>query len=134
MILIHTTDEYLYKNKRSILILEMRVKNGFLINKDKCEELAKPQLDWFNDRGVKSFMTCSPGTMVGWFGHYYIDVSTDDKIVSEYSEQFEDSNGISLSPNEYQMILLDYDEWINSGGMKKHEEYLKDREDLNWNP
>jgi hypothetical protein len=134
--LIKNTDQYLYEKKRDILVLEMRSKGNkqTIIDRELCEEQAKEHLDWFKNQGIESYMTCSPGLLMGWLGHYYIDIDSTDKVISEYSLLFETPTGKSLEPEKYQMILISYDEWVSDGSLARHEQYLIDREDPNWEP
>lgn len=132
-----TTDQYFYEKKHSLLLLEMRVKpkeKSFFIDRDACENQAQEQLQWFKDRGIDSAHTVSPGTLAGWTGLYYIDIDPSDPLVQEYSDKFEDKNGQSLKPDVYQMILMDYQAWVDKGGIERHEQLLRDLADPNYNP
>jgi hypothetical protein len=134
-ITINNTDEYLYEKKRDILVLETRAPSEdspFVIDREQSEKIAEPQLRWFKQRGISSWMTCSPDTLVGWFGHYYIDVDPRDDLVKEYSKEFEDEQGASLNPNLYQMLCLGYDEWVSSGKLVAHEQHLEDSKNTDY--
>jgi hypothetical protein len=129
--LIHNTDYYFYEKRRDILILEMRIRreNSILPDAESCELAAEPQLTWFRNRGIDSHKTCSPGTLVGWCGHYYIDLDPADPVVLEYTAEFENANGSSLDPEKYAMMCLSYQHWRDSGGIDQYEQYLKDLAD-----
>jgi len=136
--LIHSTDYYLYNKKRDLLILEIRYKekDTFSISIDKDNEtvkqIANTHIDWFAQRGIKSYLTVPPGILVGWLGHYYIDIDPTDAIVTEYSKEFEDSEGRSLEPTKYQMLCLWYNTWVEEGGIEKYETHLKEMADPNY--
>ena len=125
--LIHSTDHYFYTKRRDILILEMRVRqeNSWLPDADACELAAEPQLVWFAERGISVSKTCSPGTLVGWFGAYYVDLDPADPRVLEYTEKFENVDGTSLNPDVYAMLCVSYQRWKEAGGIASYEQDLK---------
>lgn len=136
-VLIQTIDEYFYSRKRDILVLEMRIKqpdNKFMIDRKLCELESTNQLLWFKTRGIDYYMTVDASVLEGWFGHYYIDIDPSDPCVNEYSNTYEDPNGISLDPEKYQMITLKYNEWVNKGSLIKHEQHLINQQDPDWMP
>lgn len=139
VMVILTSDDYLYEKKRDILVLQLKSpKNEFFFYHDglddQTEKLANEQLEWFTEHGIDYKHTCSPDTIVGWEGLYYIDLDPNDStIVEQYTKKFEDENGKSLYPDYYQMLALSYDEWVINGGLKRHEQLLKDRQDPNYN-
>jgi hypothetical protein len=125
--LIHNTNHYFYTKRRDILILEMRIRreNSFLPDAEACELAAEPQLTWFRNQGIDSHKTCSPGTLVGWCGHYYIDLDPADPVVLEYTEKFENVDGSSLHPDIYAMLCISYKNWKSAGGIASYEQDLK---------
>ncbi len=133
-----TTDEYLYEKKRDILILQLKSpKPGLLFYSEgydeETERLANEQLTWFNEQGIDYRHTCSPSTLAGWHGSYYIDIDPIDSLVGEYVKKFENEDGASLHPEYYQMIALSYDAWVSNGKLEKHEQHLKDIQDPDYN-
>ena len=136
VMLIKNTDEYLYEKKRDLLILEIRHRESGRFSIDRENQVVKnigdKHIKWFDERGIKTFHTCPTGLLCGWMGHYYFDIDTRSSIIEEYSKEFENDQGQSLHPEEYQMFILNYDEWVNNGSLAKHEQYLIDREDPNW--
>ena len=133
--LIHTTSKYFYDNCRDLLVLQIRTP-GALISIDRDDEQTKKieneQLSWLADRGIEVYKTCGDGVLEGWFGEYFVDVEIDDPVVAEYSQQFETTDGKSLDPDYYQMCLYSYQEWLDSGGIEKHEQHMKDLADPNY--
>jgi hypothetical protein len=45
----------------------------------------------------------------------YFDDDADARI-SEYTKTFEDDEGRSRHPAQYQMVLVEYADWLRSGG------------------
>ena len=130
-----TVQGILPEKKRDILFLQMRIKttdDAIFLDRELCEHEAEEQLNWFKERGVRSYMTCGPNTLIGWFGEYYIDIAADDPIILEYSLIYEDAQGKSLSPNKYQMCGISYNNWLLNGGLERYEQHLKNRDDPNW--
>jgi len=135
---IRTTDDYLYEKKRDILILQLKSpKPGLLFYREgvdeETERLANDQLVWFTEHGIDYKHTCPPSTIVGWHGSYYIDIDPTDSLVGEYVRKFENEDGESLHPEYYQMLVLSYTAWVDNGKLERHEQYLKDRKDPDYN-
>ena len=135
--LIHNTDEYLYEKKRDIFVLELKnqVKERMSFDRNNIanQQIEKEQLDWLTAHGISFAKTCSPGVLIGWAGHYFVDFSGwDDPAVAAYSAAFENDNGSSKAPDKFRMVALSYEEWVKNGFLSKHEQYLIDREDPNF--
>lgn len=138
VMMVKTTDEYFYEKKHDLLILEMRIKEGddsFWIDREACETAATIQREWFKTRGINSYHTVSPSLIIGWEGHYYIDVDpvAQASLLDEYSSVFE-TDGESKNPEQYQMLLMSYSEWLDNDGISRHEQHLKDLEDPDYCP
>ena len=141
VMLINTTNEYLYEKKRDLLILRLKTPDngkfnlfGFDRDDEETNRLAREQLNWFSSHDINSYMTCSPGMLAGWDGLYYIDIDPRSDLVIEYSKKFEDADGKSLTPHYNQMLLLSYDEWVANNGIEEHEQHLRELEDSDYNP
>lgn len=137
VMIVKTTDDYFYEKKHDLLVLEMRIKKNdghAWIDREACKSAASEQIEWFKSRGIQSYFIVSPGVMIGWDGHYYIDVDpTNSALLDEYSTEFE-IDGESKDPKKYQMLLLSYQEWLDNDGINKHEQHMLDLEDLNYDP
>ena len=124
-----TTDDYLYEKKRDILVLELRnsTKSELLFNRDDPETQKTEQrlLAWFNERGVTCYHTVPPSVLEGWLGHYYVDSELDSATIKEYMTEFEDSDGVSIESDKFQMLLINYEEWVSIGGLQDHLDYLE---------
>lgn len=134
-VLIHNVGHYFYEKKRDLLILELKTPSNIIFDRKDLitEQIGNEQVQWFKDRGIDSFMTVSEDIICGWLGHYYIDVDPYAPIVSEYSSVFEDAEGQSLKPDRYRMIIVSYNDWVDSGNLKQYEQYLKDVASGNYN-
>lgn len=72
-------------------------------------------LDWFRSKGLRHELVAPPGWLdgdPGIFAVYFDD--RDDPRISEYSSEFENATGDSLAPDEYQMVIVLYDDWLKN--------------------
>lgn len=118
--------QYMTEKQHGLLFLKMLAKDsiGILSDVEQCKIDAQPQLDWFAERGFKSFPVVPDWLADGWLGFYGIDVNPNDPIVAEYSKVFEDENGGSLEPEKYQMYSMTYEQWANDGSKEVYEQRL----------
>ncbi len=74
-------------------------------------------LEWFDHVGLRYELAAPRGWLEGDPGVFvvYFD-GLDDPRVRQYSDFFEDAEGRSLAPEEYQMVLLSYGSWLNDSG------------------
>jgi hypothetical protein len=136
--LIYTTDDYLYRDKRDIfvLILENQKPEGIAYDSDYPDNkaVAKEVIDWLTEHNIKYAHTVSPDIIEGWMGHYYVEFTGwDDPQVAEWSKDFENDDGSSKYPDKFRMVALSYDEWVDDGSEARHKQYLIDREDPDYN-
>jgi hypothetical protein len=87
-------------------------------NQNDCpEELKQKHFSWFNENQIVYESASYRGlanTGDLCYAVYFTDLN--DSRIPKYTDQFEDSNGISLCPNNYQMIRIEYKEWLSTGG------------------
>lgn len=130
--LIKTLNDYFYEKRRDLIVLQIKYKpeGRIFIDRDdeKFKEISKNHLEWFEQRGIKMFRTVPPEIIMGWAGHYYVDIDPKDPILIEYSKEFEDETGVSISPDDYQLYNIFYSEWLKNNGIEKYEQHLKDLE------
>lgn len=74
-------------------------------------------IQWLNAHLVEHEMVAGMGEThaQGNLYHVKFDSHSDSRLAS-YSAQFEDSEGVSLQPDQYQMVEWSYQGWIESGG------------------
>ena len=84
------------------------------------------------NRNIEMHHTCSTGTLGGWYGLYYIDINPTKELIDEHTAKFENPDGSSLKPVNYQMTLIEYQEWIDKGGIEEYEQHLRDMADPNY--
>lgn len=77
MLLIQTTDYYLYTKKRDIFILE--IKNQDTSKWNYSDNLANQQIEqeqrsWFLARNINIAHTVPPSLIAGWNGQLYVDL------------------------------------------------------------
>jgi hypothetical protein len=124
--LIKHIDDYLYEKKRDIVILEMHIQTNNkdsvfkIINRELCEADARPQINWFLEQGIKTYYAAPLEVFEGWLGHYYVDIEPNSEILKQYSKIYEDDSGISLMQEKYQLYILSYSEWVNSGKLLEY--------------
>ena len=118
MMLVKSIDDYFYEKKHDLLILEMRIKESdeqLCICREACETAVTVQREWFKSRGISLYHTVPSGMIMGWAGHYYIDIDpvVQCDLIDEYSSVFE-TNGKSNNPEQYQMLLMSYSRWLDN--------------------
>jgi len=137
--LIYLTDQYLYEKKRDIYVLQIinQDKSRWFFQRDNKDNLKiqKEITIWLTDNDIDYAITGPPGLLEGWTGMYYVDFSgEDDPKLKLWMSTFEDENGNSLHPEKYIMYQYSYQDWVNSGGLTRHEQHLKDMEDPDYCP
>jgi hypothetical protein len=70
-------------------------------------------LEWFGSKGLRYELAAPRGWLEGDPGLFavYFD-GPDDPRILEYSALFENADGISLAPDEYQMMIVSYASWL----------------------
>ena len=132
IMMIKTIDEYLYELQRDVFVLELLSPWGEFKFDAESE---RAHLDWFKEVGLKYAVTAPEGAFGGGYGLYYVDFSGwDDPLIAAYVAKFENEHGTSLQPDKYRMNAINYREWVESGGIERHEQHLRDLEDPEWNP
>ena len=139
--IVNTFDELLYERKRDIFLLEIkpdrskgeRIFGDF--GTDEVRAVIKHHTDWLDAHGIKYARCVPPSILVGWVGHIHTEFSGhDDPVLKLYSDEFEIDGTRSKEPDKYQLVYIIYDDWVSSGRMAEHEQYLIDREDPDWCP
>ena len=122
--LIQSIDDFLYEKKRDIYVLQIidQTSHFKLIydeNSDANKITERKQLEWFDENHIKYYFTCTAEHMCGWNGLYYIDFTDhNDPLIKAYSSKFENKEGNSLEPTQYQLYCVEYNKWVKSGGLK----------------
>lgn len=136
VLLIKTTTEYLYETKQDVFFLELKNQGKTMMyDRDSIENKKSEEFftSWFKDRNIQFAMTGPDGLLCGWMGHYYIKFSGwDDPVLKEFSDTFENSDGGSKEPSNYQLFVISYDKWVEDGKLAEYEQHLIDREDPNY--
>jgi hypothetical protein len=69
-------------------------------------------LDWFGVKGLTYELAAPAGWLEGDSNIFAVFFDgLDDPRLAEYSSIFEDNNGMSLAPEEYQMVIMAYASW-----------------------
>lgn len=80
------------------------------------EQVKQSHLEWFAQQGlllteVRTLEYDLPQT-----NFYHVTfVNAQDPRLKAYSEKWEDAQGVSLSPNQYQMYEWSYEAWCENG-------------------
>lgn len=105
-----TTGEIMAREKRDMLFVRFR-----LLSRRSAPPNPSRQrhLEWFGSRGLRYELAAPRGWLEGDPGLIviYFD-GPDDPRIGEYSAFFEDADGKSLAPDEYQMVLVSYASWL----------------------
>ena len=108
--IINTVDGIMAREKRDMLLIQF----GPIFDSDRSHNPSIPrQLEWFDAKGLRYETAAPRGWMEGDPGIFAVFFDgPDDPRLAEYVACFEDANGRSLVPDEYQMGLLLYEEWL----------------------
>jgi hypothetical protein len=115
--IIRTIDEIMAARRTDTFFVSFP---GLLLGDDpQSEQSRQMHIDWFEAEGI-SYETAAPrGWMSGDSGIYAVYVGPDDPRVARYSTLFENTEGKSLDPDVYQMVLLPYRAWLE-GAVRRH--------------
>ncbi|MBL0404446.1 hypothetical protein JKG68_10745 [Microvirga aerilata] len=105
---IHTIDEIMARRKRDTFFIQFRGPRS-------SRTMARREhLAWFDRTALRYEMAAPRGWLEGDPGLFvvYFD-DTDDPRLGQYSTLFEDPDGRSRSPDDYQMVLLPFESWLN---------------------
>lgn len=109
-VIINTIDEIMRREKRDMLFVTFKRPR----NRDwaACPSRQR-HLAWFDVNGLRYEMAAPRGWLEGDPGIFavYFD-GLGDSRVADYSATFEDPEGKSLLPEEYQMSILTYQSWL----------------------
>lgn len=83
------------------------------------------QMEWFQNRNliVQEVQTVHFRESHTGFFHVRFQGKQDPRLL-EYSATFEDDQGISLMPDQYQMYEWSYSAWIAEGGAEGYKHHL----------
>lgn len=108
--IISTVGEIMAREKRDMLFIRFDLEFGA----DRSQNPARPgHLAWFDAKGLRYEPAAPRGWLEGDPGIFavFFDGLNDPRL-AEYVALFEDANGRSLMPDEYQMVLLTYESWL----------------------
>jgi hypothetical protein len=105
-------DQIMAREKRDMLFI--RFGRPFDPGK-RSDPVRKRHFEWFASKGLRYETAAPRGLLEGDPGIFavYFD-GPDDPRIAEYSSIFEDANGKSFAPDEYQMLILSYKDWLQN--------------------
>jgi hypothetical protein len=111
-IIIRTTDEIMAREKRDTLFVRFRPPFG---NSAPPNPSRQRHLDWFASKNLCYELAAPQNWLEGDPGLFavYFD-GPDNPRIAEYSALFENADGKSLAPQEYQMVIVPYASWLAS--------------------
>lgn len=108
-VIIRTTDEIMAQEKRDMLFVRFTPPFG----KSAPPNLSRQRhLDWFASKDLRYELAAPRNWLEGdpsLFAVYFD--GPDDPRVAEYAALFENADGKSLAPAEYQMVIVPYASW-----------------------
>ena len=144
---IKSINEYLYEKGRDIFVLKLTHPDEFAAGNDTLPEPVfnyrkrvirthqKLATDWLDRHGVSWAMTVPDWLMEGWIGHIYVDFNgRDDPRLLAWSDEFEIDGIQPRYPEKFAMYVFSHQDWVESGGLERHEALLRDMEDPDWSP
>jgi hypothetical protein len=109
-VVIPTIDDIMLREKRDMLFIRFRRprRPGAPVSPSR-----EQHLDWFASHGLCYELAAPRGWLEGDPGHFavYFEGESDPRIAA-YSAVFEDAEGKSLAPDEYQMVIISYATWL----------------------
>jgi len=111
---IRTIDEIIADRKRDTLLVEFRPRlaRDALLNADRQRQFDR-HVEWFDANGLAYELAAPRGWLEGDPGILAVHFDgRDDPRIAAYSAEFEDGSGRSLSPGEYQMVVIPYEAWL----------------------
>lgn len=103
-------DEVMYKHGKNMLFVQFSPI-------DFDERHREAHFKWFEQNQLKyesAPFRGLPNTANICYVVYFDDDA--DARISEYTKTFEDDEGRSRHPAQYQMVLVEYADWLRSGG------------------
>jgi hypothetical protein len=115
--IMQTIDEIMDAAKRDMYFI--RFPHPFFTGCDKPNpKLRIEHLAWFDANGLPYVKAAPRGWLEGDPGCFAVYFSgIDDPRVAAYAAEFEDAEGKSLHPDDYQMFLVIYQSWLEAGGL-----------------
>lgn len=98
----------------------------YIRNEDFDSDHLMRQMEWFLNRQliVQEVQTIHFREAHTGFFHVRFK-GREDPNLAEYSETFEDAQGQSLHPGQYQMYEWSYSAWMQEGGRDAYQEHLE---------
>jgi hypothetical protein len=110
--LIRTIDEVKAQEKRDMLFVQF--KPSFLERRTPSSS-RQHHLEWFDATRLRYERVAPSGWLGGDPGLFAIYFSSlDDPRITDYSAVFENADGKSLAPGNYQMVIVTYQSWLDS--------------------
>jgi hypothetical protein len=111
-VLISTVDEIMAREKQDMLFVQFR---HSLLKRLPPNSSRQQHLAWFDAKGLHYELVAPRGWLEGDPGLFAVYFSgLDDPRVAHYSAVFETTDGKSLAPEEYQMVIITYKSWLDS--------------------
>lgn len=83
------------------------------------------QMEWFQTRNLIVQEVQTVHFREAHTGFFHVRFSgADDPRLAEYSKTFENAEGMSLAPQQYQMYEWSYAAWMQEGGRDAYQEHL----------
>jgi hypothetical protein len=152
-VIIQGLDHYLYTTQRDVFYLKLThpdedpeehdhmLKNFGDYRDPRVQAHQKIATDWFGIHEVPWAMT-GPSAVIsgwhvleGWSGEIYVGFDGwEDPKLKAWSEEFEINGTWSKYPEMFALLAIPYQDWVENGGIEKHEAYLKELEDPDFCP
>ncbi len=122
--LIKTVHEYFDEKKRDIFLLDITSKQD---EYDLCYgEVDFEQIRWFQENNIFYEEVSSISLICGRTGFLYVDFKGhDDPLLKQYIEKYEDGKGMNRDPEQFQLIWMSYQKWVDEGGPEELKEWFQ---------
>lgn len=79
-------------------------------------DIKQAQMTWFVSQGLQLTQVRTHEFDVPLTNFYHINFASDSDVrLKAYSDQFENSEGVSLQPDVYQLFEWSYSDWASEG-------------------
>ena len=143
-VIIQDLDHYLYITQRDVFYLklthpdedleepESMMKRRGNYRDPRVQGNQKIATDWFEAHEVSWAMTGPSAVLSGWYvlegwsGEIYVAFDGwEDPRLKAWSDEFEIDGVQSKYPDKFIMYAISYKNWMNKGGIEKHEKHLE---------
>ena len=152
-VIIEDLDHYLYTTQRDVFYLKLThpdedpeepesiMKHRGNYRDPRVQVNQKIATDWFEYHGVSWTMTGPSAVLSGWHvlegwsGEIYVSFDGwEDPKLKAWSDEFEIDGVHPKYPDKFIMFAILYKNWLDKGGIEKHEKHLKLLADPDYSP